>query len=64
MYAEPHRHYHNQQHIADCLNEFAGFDILPSSLMPSNSPFGFTMRFTIRVLVTTKNAVQISQRVV
>lgn len=23
-YAEPHRHYHNQQHIADCLTEFDG----------------------------------------
>lgn len=22
MYAEQHRHYHNQQHIADCLSEF------------------------------------------
>jgi predicted metal-dependent HD superfamily phosphohydrolase len=23
-YAEPHRHYHNQQHIAECLAEFDG----------------------------------------
>lgn len=24
LYAEPHRHYHNQRHIADCLVEFDG----------------------------------------
>ena len=24
MYSEPHRHYHNQHHIADCLHEFDG----------------------------------------
>ena len=22
MYAEPHRHYHNRRHVAECLNEF------------------------------------------
>ena len=31
MYAEPHRHYHNRRHIADCLNEFDQVRQLPPS---------------------------------
>lgn len=30
-YAEPHRHYHNTQHIADCLQQFDGFFDLAES---------------------------------
>ena len=30
MYSEPHRHYHNSQHIADCLGEFDRARLLAS----------------------------------